>query len=135
MEDCMSSYIALAREQRERLKHLVLLSLRKDANAWRQVGHHSWKNDELDMYVSAGVNNVHIYDGNYVTCLAYGYRTGKFMSLFRKPSDVDRMWDILHSWRHRQVEAQGQAILDRFERNRTAPEVSRLKELVDATRG
>lgn len=136
MEDCMSSIARMTPEQRKRLISMVLHSLRQEPEAWQQEASIQWYHEGLDIDVTIGLSEIMICDRR--TCSYLVRRPFRAPCVFRTifgSTDIDRIWDILHSWRHRQVEAQGEAILARFERNRTAPEVSRLKELVDATRG
>ncbi len=135
MEDCMSILARMTPEQRTRLGHLVLLSLRQEPGAWRLLGTITWIHDGLNIAVSCVMGEITITDGSTGSYLVRRERSLGLMRVIRGKTEIDQIWDILHRWRHAEVETIGENILKRFEQHRTTPEVSRLKELVDATRG
>ena len=135
-EECMRDELEFSREHRERIKSLVLHSLQQDPQAWQKCGAITWYHEGMGLSVYAGETSyVSIWDRDTVVQkLADGIKSSRFRLLFRKPTTIDQIWNILHSWRHAEVEARVIDFMARFEQKRTAPEVSRLKELVDATR-
>ena len=133
-EGCMSYAAHLTDGQRKKLTRLILLSLQTDADNWYPIGDVTWMHDGLGISVAGSDFGFVIWDRNQTSQLISEYKTSRFLRWLGGPDDIDLIWDIIHEWRHAEIEARGEAILAKFDQVKTAPEVSRLKELVDATR-